>query len=68
MYTSNLECRTVVRFPQGQRVSLEFLSFDLEGYSNCIFDWMEIRDGDDETANLIGQKLCGDQIPDPMTA
>ena len=65
-YPSNQECRALVRFPQGQRVSLHFLKFNLEGYSDCFADWLEVRDGDDATSNVIGKKLCGSKLPSPI--
>jgi len=32
------------------------------------YDWMEIHDGPDETAPLIGRRLCGPQKPAPITS
>ena len=42
------------------------MDFDIEGSYNCNFDYLEIRDGDNENSTLIG-KFCGDPslTPDP---
>ena len=58
-YDNNLECTTVVRFPPGELIQLEFLDFELESGS----DWLEIRDGDNAYANQIGSRLSGVQNP-----
>ena len=29
-------------------------------------DWLEIRDGKDESSPIIGEKLCGDDLPDQI--
>ena len=29
-------------------------------------DWLEIHDGGDDLAPLIGERLCGDVLPDPI--
>ena len=67
-YDSNQNCRTVIRFTPGQTVLLQFLSFNLESSSTCSYDYLQIRDGDTESANLIGSRLCGDQIPNQIVS
>ena len=69
-YPNNQNCRTVIRFKQGQRVLLQFLAFNLEAqlHSQCVWDWLEVRDGDNEYSNLIGPRLCGLQYPDPIVS
>ena len=67
-YDNNDRCSTVIRFAQGQRVSMEFLDFNLEPHSSCAYDWLEVRDGDTDSANVIGSKLCGEDNPEPITS
>lgn len=68
-YPDNRECLTVIRFPQEQRISLEFLAFNVKKNSQgCNEDWVEIRDGNDANATLIGQKFCGEKIPVPIVS
>ena len=49
-------------------MSLQFLDFNLEASSQCRWDWLKIRDGDDASAIQIGEKLCGDQSPNPIVS
>ena len=67
---NNQDCKAVVKFAQGQRVSVEFLAFSVEwenrwsrkdSWKNCRYDWLEIRDGSDSSANLLAKK-CGNQL------
>merc|ERR1719270_913868 len=44
-YPNNQDCKTVIQFSQGQRISVEFLNFDIESHNRCTWDWLEIRDG-----------------------
>ena len=32
------------------------------------YDWMEVYDGGDDTAPLIGEKLCGYETPQAITS
>ena len=38
-------------------LGLKFTTFDLEQSANCNADYVEIRDGIDKTAPLIGDKI-----------
>ena len=66
-YPGNRECVYVISQAPGTFVSLNFLNFDIEGSYNCVYDYLEIRDGDSPDSPLIG-KFCGDPtlIPAPM--
>ena len=46
----------------GESVVLEFLDFAIEKSVNCSFDYVELREGIDETGDLIG-RLCGEGMP-----
>ena len=35
-YEHNLDCQWLIRVPRGDRIELNFLSFDLERHSNCV--------------------------------
>jgi cubilin len=46
------------------------MDFEIEGDSyNCAYDYLEIRDGDNENSSLVG-KFCGDPTlrPDPIVS
>ena len=67
-YPNNQDCTSIVTFPQGQRIYVEFNAFNIESHSRCVYDWLEIYDGDSTSANLLSSRMCGDQIPSPLTS
>uniref|UniRef100_A0A3B3ZXH0 CUB domain-containing protein n=1 Tax=Periophthalmus magnuspinnatus TaxID=409849 RepID=A0A3B3ZXH0_9GOBI len=64
-YAHNRQCIYLIRLPQGEKVALNFTHMNLESHSNCNFDYVEVRDGLQETAPLIG-RYCGDVVPAPL--
>ncbi|XP_028288640.1 cubilin [Parambassis ranga] len=60
-YLHNKVCEWVINQPEGYVVTLNFLSFDVEGGS-CRFDFVEIRDGATSSSPLLGT-FCGTNIP-----
>ena len=36
-YANNLDCEWLIRVPQGDRIELNFLSFDLERHTTCLW-------------------------------
>ena len=67
-YPNARDCAAVVQFGQGQRVSVEFLAFNLEPHNRCVYDWLEIRDGNNAGADLLSTRLCGEQLFAPITS
>nr|XP_023646366.1 cubilin [Paramormyrops kingsleyae] len=63
-YPHDKTCEWVINQPQGSVVTLTFLAFDVEDNSQCLFDYVEVRDGPTSSSTLIGQ-YCGSQMP-PM--
>ena len=57
-YQANKECIWRVSVPVGFQVALKFQSFEIENHDNCVYDYIEIRDGGDETAPKLGA-FCG---------
>lgn len=49
-------------FNSGEIVTLEFIDFALERSADCSYDYLEIREGDDGSGNVIG-RLCGEGVP-----
>ena len=45
----------------GSRIALKFTTFDTEHSANCTNDYMEIYDGDRDTAPLLG-RFCGTEV------
>lgn len=66
-YPSGRTCRYLISQPLNTAIRVEFLNFDIEGSFNCNFDYLEIRDGNDQNSSLVG-RFCGDPslTPDPI--
>jgi len=56
-------CETTITFEN--KVLLTFENFDVSSHSFCQ-DWVEVRDGDSSESEMIGERLCGNILPDPM--
>lgn len=65
-YPKNKRCLWKITGPKGQRISLKFDKFQLEGngYGVCRYDYVEIKDKDGE---VLG-KFCGGRIPETVTS
>lgn len=61
-YYPDKECVWKIVVSEGHHVASKFKIFELENHDNCIYDYVEIRDGDQEHSELIGI-FCGDKIP-----
>ncbi|KAM7538912.1 hypothetical protein Aperf_G00000048657 [Anoplocephala perfoliata] len=64
-YKPNKECIWKIVVPTGFSVALTFLSFDIEKHDNCVYDYLEIRDGISENSPVL-KKLCGTPLPTPI--
>lgn len=58
-YGIDLDCQVTLTF-EG-RVSIDFEYFGVD--SQDCDDWLEVHDGINSDSPLIGEKLCGDNIP-----
>ncbi len=50
--------------PVGSLITIQFSDFDIEGHYDCAYDFLEVRDGDNENSTLIG-RFCGDPTTTP---
>lgn len=64
-YQPNKECTWKITVPSDYQVALKFQSFEIENHDNCVYDFLEIRDGHDPTSPLIGV-YCGYNIPEDI--
>ncbi|CRL00998.1 CLUMA_CG014207, isoform A [Clunio marinus] len=64
-YLSNKECEWTIIVPNGQQIELIFNYLDIESHATCRFDGLEIRNGANVFAPLIG-KFCGSEVPAPI--
>lgn len=56
-YPNNVDCVWTITVDDGQDILiLDFITFDLEQSENCNADYVEIKDGKDKAAPLIGNK------------
>ncbi|XP_059152837.1 tolloid-like protein 1 isoform X2 [Physella acuta] len=46
-------------------VALQFQEFEIENHDDCVYDYLEIRDGPTEVSPLIGN-FCGYKIPEDI--
>ncbi|XP_061178089.1 cubilin-like [Saccostrea echinata] len=66
-YPANKECLYTINQPLGSVITLTFSAFDLEGSSNCIYDYLTVYDGGSMQSPLLG-RFCGPQIPGPLSS
>ncbi|XP_073417704.1 ovochymase-2-like [Dendrobates tinctorius] len=71
-YSSNAICQWVVHCPSTHRITLNFVTFDLESpfafesHEECIFDYVVVHH--DLQGNMQAGKFCGFSIPDPIVS
>ncbi|XP_043205584.1 cubilin-like [Amphibalanus amphitrite] len=65
-YHHNMDCEWRIRVPAGERVQLVVDHFELEFSRNCIFDFVEIRDGPDPDSPLVGRYCGRESVPPPV--
>ncbi|NWR90257.1 CUBN protein, partial [Furnarius figulus] len=66
-YNNNTDCSWVIQVDHSHRVLLNFTDFDIENHHSCNYDNVEVFDGPNNEAPLLG-KLCGTQHPPPITS
>ncbi|XP_072010324.1 cubilin [Engystomops pustulosus] len=66
-YTGDKQCIYLIRQASGEKINLKFTHMDLESSAGCSVTFIEIRDGDTETAPLI-DRFCNSTIPAPITS
>lgn len=66
-YPTHQKCEWTIQAPDpSQRIVLNFNPhFELERHE-CRYDYIELRDGDNEAADLLGSRLCGNIAPSPI--
>ncbi|XP_076255661.1 tolloid-like protein 1 tolkin [Rhynchophorus ferrugineus] len=61
-YQPNKECIWRITVPENFQVALKFQSFDVENHDNCVYDYVEIRDGITLDSPII-KVHCGHKVP-----
>lgn len=66
-YPSKKECTWAVSSTPGHRVKLTFVEMDIESQPECAYDHLEVYDGRDTKAPVLG-RFCGSKKPEPVLA
>ncbi|EEC11904.1 cubilin, putative [Ixodes scapularis] len=61
-YPADRDCVWLLHVPDGRQIRLNFTHFDLENSTICAFDFLELRNGAQETSPLAGT-FCGREAP-----
>ncbi|XP_029110994.1 cubilin [Scleropages formosus] len=62
-YPTNIDCIWVITVPNGESIQIDFMDeFYIEESTNCIWDYLELRDGAASDDPQIA-RLCGHQKP-----
>lgn len=64
-YLPSKECIWRITVQEEYQVALKFQSFEVENHDNCVYDYVEVRDGDSPDSRLIGV-FCGYKVPPDM--
>jgi tolkin protein len=64
-YRPNKECIWKITVPESFQVALKLQSFEIENHDNCVYDYLEVRDGHLPNSPLLG-KFCGYKIPEAV--
>ena len=62
LYSHNQSCSYVLETSEDKVINITFLEFHLEQGENCPHDWLQIHDGRDASAHIIG-RFCGTESP-----
>lgn len=66
-YPSKKECTWAISSTPGHRVKLTFVEMDIESQPECAYDHLEVFDGRDAKAPVLG-RFCGSKKPEPVLA
>ncbi|XP_071826204.1 cubilin-like isoform X2 [Apostichopus japonicus] len=65
-YNHNAECIWTIQLPQPGQIEFEVTDLQLQGIGKCDFDYVELRDGFDETAPFVGRYCDSSSLPPPF--
>ncbi|KAL3289762.1 hypothetical protein HHI36_023157 [Cryptolaemus montrouzieri] len=65
-YPPNSKCLYLIKQPPGTIITLQIQDMELEYgddyYEDCFFDYLEVHDGDNENATLLGNYCSGSEV------
>lgn len=60
-YPPNMNCTWVIKTNPGQQIRMNFTRFDIEKQADCLFDYLEMRNGPSDQSPLIG-RFCNQDL------
>ena len=60
LYPHQVSCAWTINTLPGKVLNVSFSRFHLETSNDCRFDWVQVNDGEDASARVVG-RFCGDQ-------
>ncbi|XP_020628103.1 tolloid-like protein 1 [Orbicella faveolata] len=64
-YPPNKKCTWTISLPENFRVGIRFVAFDVESHSKCLYDYLQIYDGPDDSSTVMG-RYCGKLLPEEL--
>ncbi|KAJ8307340.1 hypothetical protein KUTeg_015424, partial [Tegillarca granosa] len=64
-YNHDASCVWTITVSPADTIRFSFTTMDLEHHSNCNYDYVEVRDGPNENADLLG-RYCGSTVPSTL--
>jgi len=64
-YDNNLDKTYKIEVKSGKKIKINFDDLDIEYHKLCRYDWVWIKDGDDE---VMYARMCGDKKPGIVTS
>ncbi|MGH0167823.1 UNVERIFIED_CONTAM: hypothetical protein FKN15_053442 [Acipenser sinensis] len=64
-YPSKKECTWAITSTPGHRIKIAFNEMDMEPHQECAYDHIELYDGRDAKAPVLG-RFCGSKKPEPV--
>ncbi|KAL9986761.1 hypothetical protein ACROYT_G000954 [Oculina patagonica] len=61
-YPKNVDCKWKVPIPQNMTMNISFTAFDLEYHYSCSFDYLTIKDDEDQTAGTYCGEKTGQNV------
>ncbi|XP_028390683.1 cubilin-like [Dendronephthya gigantea] len=65
LYPNNVDCKWIVSSNNDKHILLQFSYFSLERSSGCVYDYLEVYDGDSVNSTRLG-RYCGEQLPENL--
>lgn len=65
-YNHNADCIWTIQVPDTEVILFTITNLEIEVHGSCVYDYVELRDGFDETAPFVGRYCDSSAIPPPF--